>query len=107
MDHRLHRGNAAVQGQAGEAWPDHRLAQNVSVLLGQISPGAKAAAGCHDHGCYPICHVLQSERRRWVMALSRPGRTANLDLRGSSPGTIKVGIFCSAALAHLSQLVKL
>jgi hypothetical protein len=46
-----------VAGEGGQALTDHRLAQNVPVLLGQFSADALPAAGCHDHRCNSGCHV--------------------------------------------------
>jgi hypothetical protein len=51
MDHGLHQRDIAVGGQSGEARTDHRLAQNLPVLLGPVTAGAQPAAGCHDDRC--------------------------------------------------------
>ena len=58
MDHRLHRRNLIVPGQGGKARADHRLAQDLPVLLGQIPAGAEPAAGGHDDGCNLAGRVL-------------------------------------------------
>ena len=38
-------------GQGGEARADHRLAQNLPVLLGPVAADAQPAAGCYDDRC--------------------------------------------------------
>ena len=50
MDHRLHRADLAVPGEQRQARPDHRLAGQLAVLLGQIAAGAQPASGCDNHG---------------------------------------------------------
>jgi hypothetical protein len=57
VDHRLHGRYAAVRGQRGQTWPDHRLAEDLPVLLRPVAAGAKPAAGCYDHGCDHACHL--------------------------------------------------
>ena len=44
VDDRLDRRDSAVPGQRGQARPDHRLAQNEPVLLGQIAASPEPAA---------------------------------------------------------------
>jgi hypothetical protein len=53
-----------VSGQRRKARPDHRLAENLPVLLGQIPADAEPAAGRHDDGCHLACRMLQFEMSR-------------------------------------------
>ena len=49
VDHRLHRADLGHGRRTGaDVWPDHRLAAEGAVLLGQIAPGAEPAPGCDD-----------------------------------------------------------
>ena len=57
VDDRLDRRDSAVPRQRGQARPDHRLAQNEPVLLGQIAASSEPAACCHYDGCDFDCHV--------------------------------------------------
>ena len=57
VDDWLDRRDSAVPRQRGQARPDHRLAQNEPVLLGQIAASSEPAACCHYDGCDFDCHV--------------------------------------------------
>jgi hypothetical protein len=57
VDDRLDRRDPPVLRQRGQARPDHRLAQNEPVLLGQIAASSEPAACCHYDGCDFDCHV--------------------------------------------------
>jgi hypothetical protein len=57
VDHRLDGRNSNVARQSGKARPDHGLAQNAPVLLGQVAAGSEPAARCHNHGRHFRCHV--------------------------------------------------
>jgi hypothetical protein len=57
VDDRLHRGNFWMPGKCGKARPDDRLADELAILLGQISLGAKASTGRHDDRCNSDCHA--------------------------------------------------
>ena len=57
MDDRLHGADLAMPGKQRKARPDHGLAGQGSVLLGQIAPGARPAPGCNDDGRDRGCHV--------------------------------------------------
>ena len=74
MDDRLHGTDLAMPGEQRKARPDHRLARQRSVLLGQIAPGAGPAPGCNDHGGDRGRHSPNSLKSDADMALARcPG----------------------------------
>src|SRR5215467_15476135 len=106
MDHRLHEGDRIMPSEEGEARPDHRLAKDMPVLLGQIPARAQPAARCHDHGCDLPCHSLdpKNDVGSWLSA-SRLDR--KLAFHPTARGSDQDGDFCTAALAHLPGLAKL
>jgi hypothetical protein len=57
----LYGGNLRVGAQGGEARPDHRLAQNLAILLGPVPAGAQSPASGHDNGCNHARHWQGSE----------------------------------------------
>jgi hypothetical protein len=106
MDDRLHQRNAGVTGQRSKARPNDGLAENLPVLLGQIPAGAQPAARCDNDGCNASDHVLpvEDDVASWL-SVSRPRRKPAY--RASRPLSIRVRIFCTAALAHSGKLAKL
>jgi hypothetical protein len=68
MDHRLHEGDRIMPSEEGEARPDHRLAEDMPVLLGQIPARAQPAARCHDHGCDLPCHRFDPKNDCRILA---------------------------------------
>src|SRR5262249_1225005 len=61
MDNRLNQGNAGVVGQSDQARSNGGLAQELTVLFGQIPARAQPPARCHDDGCDVSGHVLLLE----------------------------------------------
>ena len=51
VNHRLDDENLVVAGKGRKHGPDHGLAENMPVLLGQMSACAMPASGCYNHRC--------------------------------------------------------
>jgi hypothetical protein len=56
MDDRLHRFDVGVAEEGGKGRPDHRLAADFPVLLGQFAAGATTPSGCDNHSRNPASH---------------------------------------------------